>query len=312
MRELEYPEETESILSGGVQQVLRDGEIVVNETHYTSPTGVHGAFENILSPMRGPDGEVAFVVGSTRDITQRHETEQALRRANAELQRFAYVASHDLKAPLRAVHGLSSWIEEEVAGHLSEEGRERLELLRERVRLMDDLINGMLDYARAGTRVGELEEVSVADLITEVVKAHGLPEGFRVSLAENLPHLRTDRLHLRQVFANLIGNAIEHHDRADGHVWISVRDRGAFHEFSVADDGPGIPPEYRGRLFEMFQRGPDRKAGTGVGLAVVRRIVERVGGQVWLDSSPGQGATFRFTWPKRLRPDLGVEESSSV
>ncbi|SCZ52669.1 sensor histidine kinase [Thiohalomonas denitrificans] len=237
------------------------------------------------------------------NITERKRHEESLQRANEELQRFTDIAAHDLKAPLRAVHGLSSWIEEEVSGKLSDAGREHMRLLRQRVQLMDDLIDAMLDYSRAGTEVAEVEEVESLELVREIIETHGVPETFTITVAPDLPRLKTDRLHLRQVFANLVGNAIEHHQRPDGHVWVSARDLGDRYEFSVIDDGPGIPPEYQERIFEMFQHGPNRKPGTGVGLAVVRRLVERFGGRITLESVSGRGSTFRFTWPKIIRAE---------
>jgi signal transduction histidine kinase len=178
-----------------------------------------------------------------------------------------------------------------------------MRLLRDRVRLMDVLINAMLDYSRAGAQLGNLEEVEVAALVAEVANGGERPPGFTVSIAPDLPRLRTDREHLRQVFANLIGNAMAHHPGPDGHLWVSAQDKGDCYEFVVADDGPGIAPEYQTRIFEMFQHGPGEAPGTGIGLAVVRRVVERLGGRVTLESAPGKGSTFRFSWPKVIRPD---------
>lgn len=236
---------------------------------------------------------------------QLRASEEHLKRTNAELQQFASIASHDLKAPLRAVHSLSSWIEEEMGPQLSDEGRHYMDLLRERVRRMDDLINALLDYSRAGGKIKQLEPVDTRALVQEIAASQERPAAFRIAVAPDLPSLVTDRLHLRQVFANLIGNAVKYHDRPDGRVTVTARDLGDRYEFAIADDGPGIPPDYRERVFNLFQRGPgaEQKPGTGIGLAVVRKVVETAGGQVVLESAPGRGSTFRFTWPKTLRQE---------
>lgn len=260
-------------------------------------------------PEVGGAGSVDSALVITRDITDRTRTEQALRgkteelqRINAELEEFNTLASHDLKGPLRTAHGLSSWIEEEVSPHLSEDGRERLKLMRARLRQMDELINATLEYSRAGSRIGHSEEVSSHHLVQEVIGMLPVPPGFTITVADDLPRLRTDRRLLQQVFFHLIGNAIRHHDRDDGWIWITATQAGGQLQFAVVDDGPGIAAQHHTRIFHMFQRGPDARPGSGhgIGLAVTRKLVERAGGKLGVESAPGWGATFRFSWPKLL------------
>lgn len=284
-------------------------------TEFSLPTRAgERLVESRLVPERGPDGQVASVLVISRDITARKRAERELRRtsaeldrnnrrleeANRELEQFAFVAAHDLKAPLRAVGNLADWIEKDYGSLLPDAGRGLLGQLRARVLGMNELIEGLLDFARAGNGKGPLESVSCAELVAEVVAA--LAPGITVEVSAQMPCVYTTRSRLRQAFANLIENAVKYHDRADGHVWVAARDLGEFYEFTVRDDGPGIAPEYHERIFRMLQRGPDAKraGGTGIGLAVVRKVVERAGGRVSLESAPGQGATFRFTWPKRM------------
>ncbi len=256
------------------------------------------------APIFGPDGEYRGALSAVMDISDRKRVLEALLHANAELMQFTSVISHDLKAPLRAVHGLSSWIEEEIGDRLSPEGHHHMELLRDRVRTMDAQINALLEYARAGGQFGPAEPVAVGSLIEEIVDSLDVPAGFRIEIPDRLPRLAADRMQLRLVFANLIGNAVMHHDRPDGHVRVDARDLGTFFEFSVSDDGPGIPEIYQQRIFDMFQRGPAKVGnGIGIGLAVVRKVVGAAGGRVELDSAPGRGSTFRFTWPKALYPE---------
>ena len=227
------------------------------------------------------------------------QTNTALEKRNQELDQFAYIVSHDLKAPLRAIANLSTWIEEDLPGE-SEEIQHNITLLRSRVHRMEALIDGILHYSRVGRVKASVEKVDVANLLAEIVDSLAPPPAFTISVQPGMPTLSTQRLLLQQVFANLLSNAIKHHDRADGTVTISVQDQGNFYEFAVADDGPGIATEYHERVFEIFQtlKARDIAENTGVGLSLVKKIVETQGGSVRLESQIGQGSTFRFTWSK--------------
>jgi len=237
----------------------------------------------------------------TRLTTMLAQTNITLEDRNRELEQFAYVASHDLKAPLRAIANLSEWIEEDLHGQLAAENQRQMLLLRGRVHRMEALINGLLEYSRVGRTKAALEQVSVQVLLEEVVDSLAPPDTFTIAIAPNLPTFTTKVMLLRQVFSNLISNAIKHHDRPDGHITITVQEQGAFYEFSVADDGPGIDANYHTKVFVIFQtlEARDTKESTGIGLAIVKRIVEAEGGSVWIDSQEGSGATFRFTWLKQ-------------
>jgi signal transduction histidine kinase len=176
-----------------------------------------------------------------------------------------------------------------------------MSLLRGRVKRMHDLIDGILQYSRVGRVRGAVDRIQVGDLLDDVVDLLALPESFRVSVAPNMPAIMADKVLLSQVFSNLIGNAFKHHNRPDGQVWVDWRDAGPLVEFTVRDDGPGIAKQYHERAFAIFQTlAPrDRVEGSGLGLSLVKKIVESEGGTVTLDSEEGKGATFRFTWPKR-------------
>lgn len=228
------------------------------------------------------------------------QTNVALEKRNQELDQFAYVASHDLKAPLRAIANLSQWIEEDISDTLNDENRHQMQLLRGRVHRLEALIDGLLQYSRVGRIKTEAEFVNVTDLLVEVLNSIALPPD-RITLAPGMPTLFTQRLPMFQVFSNLLSNAIKHHNRPDGQVSVSFEDRGQFYEFAVADDGPGIAPQYHEKVFGIFQtlEARDKVENTGVGLAIVKKIVEGQGGTIWVESQEGLGATFRFTWPKQ-------------
>jgi signal transduction histidine kinase len=228
-------------------------------------------------------------------LTQKRADLQA---TNLELQQLIHVIAHDLKGPLRAVSHLTTALEDECGDTLPADARPLLPKLRKRVQRMHALIEALLAYSRAG-RAGVVRRVDANAMVQEVIDSFSVPAGFTFTV-QPLPTLLTDTLHLRQVFANLIDNAIKHHDRRDGNVRISARDLGdGGYEFAVSDDGPGVPEQYREQVFELFQtlQARDRQEHTGMGLTLVRKIVATRGGTVSVEARTPRGTTVRFTWP---------------
>ena len=224
----------------------------------------------------------------------------ALEKRNRELDQFAYVASHDLKAPLRGVTTIVKWIEEELAAELSPQLRTYLDQMKGRLSRLEDLINGLLAYARVGRTAQTREAVDVRQLLTEVAELV-VPPDFTLALAPGLPTLPSaDRLGLQQVFTNLLSNAVKYHHRGAGQLAVSCRDLGNRYEFRVQDDGPGIAPEYHQKIFLLFQTLRDRHTAesTGIGLSIVQKIINEEQGTIRVESAVGQGAAFIFTWPK--------------
>jgi signal transduction histidine kinase/CheY-like chemotaxis protein len=232
------------------------------------------------------------------EITLR-ELNRSLERSNRELDEFAYVASHDLKAPLRGIAHLSAWLEEDLGPLLVKPSIEHLALLRGRVLRLEALIDGILDYSRAGRLRHKAERVDVGRLLREAVELLAPRAGVEIHIQPDMPVLKTERVPLLQVFMNLLGNALKHGGRTDLRIDVRWADQGAVGEFQVQDNGAGIAPEYHQRIWGIFTtlKPRDEVEGTGIGLSVVKKAVESRGGQVWIDSQIGEGTTFRFTWP---------------
>ena len=232
--------------------------------------------------------------------TQLAQMTVALEKRSKDLDEFAYITSHDLKAPLRAIAHLSQWIEEDIADQLNSENLHQLQLLRRRVYRLEALLEGLLQYSRAGRLPSQPELVDVAILLEQVIKTLQPPAQFRITIAPGMPTFIAQRSRLQHVFTHLIDNAIKHHPSTDGTVTINVKERSDSYEFAVADDGAGIAPQFQEKVFAIFQtlQPRDTVENTGVGLAIAKRIVESIGGTIRVESQEGQGATFYFTWPK--------------
>ena len=241
-------------------------------------------------------------------LEERDVLNVALERSNLELDQFAYVASHDLKAPLRGITNLSVWIEEDLGASMTDTARDHLALLRGRARRMELLIDGILAYSRASRGTDRPAPVDVRALVLEQVDSLAPPADTVVRVPDVMPHLVCERVAFQQVWMNLLGNAFKHARRAGAVVTVGVADRGESWEFSVTDNGPGIEAKYHARVFGLFQTlaSRDKIEGTGIGLTLVKKIVESRGGAVTIDSAPGAGTTFRFRWPKEFKPEAAV------
>lgn len=252
------------------------------------------------------------VVASVMDVTERKMIEQQLRRysegldaslkrAHKDIEEFLYVASHDLRSPLNGIRCLAEWISEDNEGSLQEESVKHLSQMMSRIDQMNTLIDDLLEYSRAGRDRGKPSEVDTAKLVKETFQMLGPPKGFELH-DEGLPVFWTSGVPLAQVLRNLLDNALKHHDKPNGRISVSCRELGEFYEFAVEDDGAGIPAAFFAKMFKMFQslqRGGTKK-GTGMGLALIQRILEGVGGKVRVETEEGKGSTFRFTWPKEF------------
>ncbi len=262
-----------------------------------------------LAWRSAPLPEQGLIYAVARDVTEEKRLQELmahqsaeLARSNAELDQFASVASHDLRAPLRAIRNLSEWIEEDMPQALPDKVLENLTRLGDQVKRMEKLTDDLLKYARAGRESAAPILVDTSKLIQELTALLVVPGGIKITCSPGMPVFETAKQPLEQVFRNLLSNAVKYHDQPDGRIVVSSRQNGSYYEFSVSDDGPGIPSRHRDKIFEMFQKLESREdvEGTGMGLALVKRIVEHHGGDIAIESADPRGAIFRFTWPLQI------------
>jgi PAS domain S-box-containing protein len=270
--------------------------------------GTEFPIEIMLSPLESAEG--ILVTAAIRDITERKKSEEhlvktvgELKRSNDELQQFAYVSSHDLQEPLRMVASYTQLLAGRYKGRLDSDADEFIAFAVDGCNRMQGLIKDLLAYSRAGTNGKALREISGEKALKEALAnlRAMIEQSGAVVTHDSLPALRTDETQLTQVFQNLVGNAIKYHGAEVPHVHISATkndDREWI--FSVRDNGLGIDPQYFERIFILFQRlhGRDEFEGTGIGLAICKKILERLGGRIWVESQPEKGSTFYFALPE--------------
>lgn len=247
-----------------------------------------------------PDGQRILVV---RDVTQQAEAEEELRRTQADLEQFAYVASHDLKSPLRGISNLASWIREDIQQALNGPTAEYFELLEGRIRRMETLLDDLLAYSRAGREHASVAPFWLDEFLEDLVEFVSPPDEFEIEIQSEHIRVTTTPTPLRTVVQNLVQNSFKHHDRRRGHLLVATAVDEESNELiiEVEDDGPGIPPRFHDKVFAIFEtlRPRDEVEGSGIGLALVRRLVEDAGGVIELQSpvNNDRGACFRLTWP---------------
>jgi PAS domain S-box-containing protein len=243
-------------------------------------------------------------------------TNYSLLQSNRELDQFVYITAHDLKAPLRAIAGLSEWVEEDLDEYISLETRSQMQLLRRRVYRMQSLLDSLLEYSRAGRTQNPVVNVDVNRLLDKIVQVLAPPATFTIDIATPMPIFATRTQPLEQVFSHLIDNALRHHPTKMGIIEISAIDLGDRYEFAIADNGEGIEPQYQQKIYQIFQtlKARDIQENVGAGLAIVKKIVTAEGGTIRLESQPGYGCIFRFTWLKQpiidkdVKPELSIDK----
>ncbi len=240
------------------------------------------------------------VLSTVIDMTGYVGITDELKRSNKDLNDFAYVASHDLKAPLRGIMQLSSWVLEDVEDIASEETKGHLALLKSRTMRLEKLLDDLLEYSRVGKNLGGIKQVDIKEMSEGLFFLLDPPSEFKLKVAGELPVFETLATPLEIIFRNLIGNAIKHHDSRSGTITISCIEHSAYYEFFIENDGPAIEPKHHEKIFEMFKtlKPRDEVEGSGMGLAIIKKILGYQGGDINVTSGEERGVSFIFTWPK--------------
>ncbi|CAL2091690.1 PAS domain S-box protein [Tenacibaculum sp. 190524A05c] len=311
----------EEILGKDLRRLFRKDKIknLIQQRNQDKREGKTGSYEfkflnnlneeKVLLVSAAPNftirGEIIGSIGIILDIThikklesQKEELLKTLERRNVELEEYAHIVSHDLKSPLRSISALTSWLKEDYGDKLGADGEKNINLIQEVVQKMEALINDILNYSSIKEKSTDLENVNVYELVSDIKKLLYVPEHIDVNIDENLPVIRADKVRLQQLFQNLISNAINYSDKEEGYVNINYREKKKYHVFSVADNGVGIAKEYHDKIFKVFESLGDHKDSTGIGLSIVKKIVDVYDGRIWLESEEGVGTTFFIEFKK--------------
>jgi PAS domain S-box-containing protein len=272
---------------------------VKNKTAETRHWLISGA------PNYDEKGRVIGSIGIHLDITdqknlelQKEQLVRELERSNQGLQEYAHIVSHDLKSPLRSVSALASWLQEDYSDLLGEAGQYNLKMIQEKIESMDRLIGGILKYSAIGSETMDNSPVDMNEVVREVREIIYIPEHVHIAVGNTLPVIRADKTKVHQLIQNFLSNAVVNIEREKGLVEIGSRDIGTHWEFSIRDNGVGIPKEYHEKIFKIFQSIGNKERSTGIGLSIVKKIIDLYDGHVWLDSEIGKGTTFYFTLKK--------------
>lgn len=281
---------------------IASGEPFILEHRFRRADGAYRWHLSRAQAMRDANGNISMWIGSNTDIHEQKEKEEELQRANDDLQQFAYSASHDLQEPIRNVAVYSELVAKRYHSVLDADGQQFLGFLQEGGRRLATLINDLLTYTRAGMAQVNEAPVAASQVLQHALSslAEAIREGDARVTWDELPEVYMAESHLQQVFQNLIANALKYRSEAAPQIHVSAAVQGTGWRFSVRDNGIGIDPKYKEKIFGVFKRlHQDQKyTGTGIGLAICQRVVERYGGRIWVESEPGEGATFFFTIPR--------------
>lgn len=298
------------------QESISSGEPFFCEHRFRRADGAYRWHLSRAHAMRDTSAAISMWIASSTEIHEQKEKEDELRRANDDLQQFAYSASHDLQEPIRNVAVYSELVAKKYHNVLDADGQQFLGFLQEGGRRLATLINDLLAYTRAGMAQAVEAPVQAATVLEHTLAslAEAVRESGAVVTSDGLPEVFMGESHLQQVFQNLIGNALKYRSEDPPRIHVSASKRGASWLFSVSDNGIGIDPRYKEKIFGVFKRlHHDQKyGGTGIGLAICQRVVERYGGRIWVESEPGKGATFFFSVPQHpQRARASAAESSA-
>lgn len=290
-----------------LENTIRQGEGGRTETQRRTKCGRLLWLDVEIQPIFNQSHELTNLIIIETDITERKVFEQSqtklmseLEKTNQELKDFAYVVSHDLKAPLRGIKSLVQWISEDCQNQLAPENQEQMDLLMNRVDRMQSLINGILQYSRIGRINEDSVAINLNELLPEIIDLIAPPEHIHIDINAPLPMLYGDPTRIAQIFQNLLSNAIKYMDKAEGYITLDAFEKDGVWQFNVTDNGPGIAPKYHDQIFAMFKTlaPKDQCESTGIGLTLVKKIIELYQGRIWIESEVNQGSRFCFTLPQ--------------
>jgi two-component system sensor kinase FixL len=275
---------------------INAGMVTINQTEY-----LLGVFRDITERKKAEQRQAQL-------IQELERTNQEVENVNQELKDFAYIVSHDLKAPLRGIKTLVDWITADCADKLNGDSRQQINLLTSRVSRMHNLIDGILQYSRVGRVKEEKVVVNLNELAAEAIDMVAPPENITITIENELPTIVFEPTRIMQVFQNLLSNAVKYMDKPKGQIKVNCVEEDGFWKFSIADNGPGIEEKNFERIFKIFQTltPRDEFESTGIGLTITKKIVELYNGKIWVESKPGHGSTFFFTLPKQ---EMGVKNA---
>jgi len=233
-------------------------------------------------------------------MTEHVQVTEELKRSNKELNDFAYVASHDLKAPLRGIMQLSAWIKEDIEDFANEDTKSNLNLLMNRTSRLEKLLEDLLDYSRIGRKTEDLQSIDTKELVLNVFDLQDPSDNIKLNCQEVMPVINTAVSPFETIIRNLIGNAVKHNDKTEGVINVTAQEFPKYYQFSVKDNGPGIPVRYHDQIFELFKtlRPRDEVEGSGMGLSIIKKLLDYHNGSIVVESDGSNGPCFTFTWPK--------------
>ncbi len=318
------PPEQQEIMKASIERVFLTGKVDYFEIDWHGAQGAETIWKTRVVPVMD-GGQVVAVNLISTEITKQKKVERRqlellatgiaerrkaerrqlelldqLESINTELKDFANIVSHDLKDPLRTIQKLSQLVSDDYADKLDEKGKKQLDLILNHVNRMHNLIDSILQYSRVGYLAEQKVQINLNDLIPQIIDMVSAPENITIVIENELPFIESEQTRITWVFQILLSNAVKCMDKSQGQVRISCIEEDVCWKFSIADNGPGIEEELFDKIFRMFQttEPQDQLESTGIGLSLVKKIVETYGGKIWSESKLGQGTTFLFTLPK--------------
>tara|TARA_R110002167_G_scaffold266029_6_gene472760 strand:+ start:1871 stop:3469 length:1599 start_codon:yes stop_codon:yes gene_type:complete len=311
---LKYLEETKIFASECTEQTT-DKAVDTNPSNadyisvvkkYIRKDGTFFIGKTRINTIADMDGKALYQMAMVEDITEQinleYQKEQLLlelEASNRGLQEYAHIVSHDLKSPLRSISALATWLNDDYKEVLDENGVYQLRMMQEKVESMDKLIDGILRYSTINSESVDNKMVDVNEVIKEILDIIYIPENVEIVIENELPTIWADRTKVHQLIQNILGNAVVHIERKKGLVTISSIETPTHWQFSITDNGVGIPEKYHEKIFMIFQSIGNKEHSTGIGLSIVKKIIDLYEGKVWLTSTVGEGTTFYFTVKKK-------------